>query len=91
MIGAGGGYAGQLVNWVWTLRRWHKIRLEIVPRLGGSRFTGLPKHWIGERRWAWLRKWRRFRCADERHPVHSETFIYIAMIGLMTRRLARTK
>ena len=91
LIWADGGYAGQLVDWVWGLRRWRKIRLEIVPRLGGKRFVVLPKRWIVERTWAWLMKWRRLRCDYEQRTDHSEAFIYIAMIGLMSRRLARSK
>jgi hypothetical protein len=38
-----------LADWVWGLRRWRKIRLQIVPRLGGNRFIVLPKRWIVER------------------------------------------
>jgi len=91
LIWADGGYAGQLVGWLWRLRRWRKLRLEIVPRLGGNRFVVLPKRWIVERTWAWLVKWRRLRCDYEQRPDHSEAFIYIAMIGLMSRRLARKK
>jgi putative transposase len=91
VIWADGGYAGRLVDWVWDLRRRRKIELAIVPRLGGNRFTVLPKRWIVERTWAWLVKWRRLRCDYECFPVNSEAFIYIAMIGLMTRRLARKK
>jgi len=91
VIWADGGYAGQLVDWVWAVRRWRKLRLTIVPRLGGNRFVVLPKRWIVERTWAWLLKWRRLRCDYERQPANSETFILIAMIGLMSRRLARKK
>ena len=89
MIWADGGYTGQLVNWVWALRRRRKIRLTIVPRLGGNRFVVLPKRWIVERTWAWLMKWRRLRCDYEQQPANSETLILIAMISLMSRRLAR--
>ena len=74
---------------MWQVRRWRKIRLTIVPRLGGNRFVVLPKRWIVERTWAWLLKWRRLRCDYERLTPNSETFILIAMIGLMSRRLAR--
>jgi putative transposase len=91
MIWADGGYTGKLVDWVWALRRRRKIRLTIVPRLGGNRFVVLPKRWIVERTWAWLLKWRRLRCDYERQPANSETLILIAMIGLMSRRLAREK
>jgi putative transposase len=91
LIWADGGYAGQLVSWVWGLRRERKIRLTIVPRLGGNRFVVLPKRWIVERTIGWLMKWRRLRCDYEQRMDHSEAFIYIAMIGLMTSRLARRK
>jgi transposase len=51
----------------------------------------LPKRWIVERTIGWLMKWRRLRCDYEQRTDHSEAFIYIAMIGRMTRRLARKK
>ena len=89
LIWADGGDSGQLVHWVWELRRRRKIRLTIVPRWGGNRFVVLPKRWIVERTLGWLMKWRRLRCDYEQRTNHSEAFIYIAMIGLMTRRLAR--
>jgi putative transposase len=91
VIWADGGYTGALVEWVWGLRRWRKIRLTIVPRLGGHRFVVLPKRWIVERTNAWLMKCRRLRCDYEVRTDHSEAFIYLAMIGVMTRRLARKK
>lgn len=91
LIWADSGYSGKLVSWVWGLRKKRKIRLAIVPRLGGNRFVVLPKRWIVERTLGWLMKWRRLRCDYEQRTDHSEAFIYIAMIGLMTRRLARKK
>jgi putative transposase len=91
LLWADGGYAGQLVEWVWGLRRRRKVQLVIVPRLGGNRFVVLPKRWIVERTFGWLMKWRRLRCDYEQRTDHSEAFIYIAMTGLMTRRLARRK
>lgn len=91
LIWADGGYGGQLVGWLWGLRRWRKIQLVIVPRLGGNRFVVWPKRWIVERTWAWLVKWRRLRCDYEQRLDHSEAFLYIAMINVMSRRLARKK
>lgn len=91
LIWADGGYAGKLIEWVWGLRRWRKIRLEIVKQLGVSRFVVLPKRWIVERTIGWLMKWRRLRNDYEQRTDHSEGLIYIAMIGVMTRRLARKK
>jgi putative transposase len=91
LIWADGGYTGKLVDWVGGLRGRRKIRLTLVPRLGGNRFVVLPKRWIVERTWAWLIKWRRLRCDYEQQPATSETLILIAMIGLMSRRLALKK
>jgi transposase len=48
-------YAGDLIAWVWALRPWRKVRLEIVKRPEGiTGFLLLPKRWIVERTFAWL-------------------------------------
>ena len=39
---------------------------------------------------AWITRHRRTVRDDERLPAHHETYIYWAMIIVMTRRLART-
>lgn len=86
---ADGGYAGSLVEWVWRLRAHRKIHLAIVKRPAASAgFTVLPKRWIVERTFGWLMKYRRLRCDYERELTTSETWIKIAMIHLMLRRLA---
>jgi putative transposase len=41
-----------------------------------------------ERTFAWLCRNRRLRCDYERLPQTTEALIYVAMIRLMTRRLA---
>lgn len=88
VIWADGGYAGQLVGWLWNLRTHHRIRLEIVKRSEGQRgFVVLPKRWIVERTFAWLIKCRRLRCDYEQLTATSEAMIHIAMIRLMLRRL----
>jgi len=90
VIWADGGYAGQLLGWVKALRPWGKLHLEIVKRSDTAKgFALVRKRWIVERTFAWLYQRRRLVRDYERRTDHSEAFIYIAMIGLMTKRLAR--
>lgn len=87
LIWADGGYRGQLIPWVKTNLGW---TLEIVKKLEGQvGFQVLPKRWIIERTFAWLTRNRRLARDYERLPETSEAFIYVAMIRLMTKRLAR--
>jgi putative transposase len=59
-IWADQAYTGELVAWVWGLRPWRKLRLEIVKRPEGSQgFLLLPKRWVVERTFAWLGRYRR--------------------------------
>jgi putative transposase len=53
-----------------------------------SDFAVLPKRWIVERTFAWLGRYRRLNRDYERTTSSSEAHVYIAMIRLMTRRLA---
>lgn len=88
VVWADGGYAGGLVDWLWQVRAYRKIRLEIVKRHQRPRgFAVLPKRWIVERTFGWLMKNRRLRCDYEQLTQTSEAMIRIAMIGLMLRRL----
>jgi putative transposase len=85
-IWADGGYAGQLVEWVKTVCHW---TLEIVKRSDDvSGFVVLPKRWIVERTFSWLYRYRRLSKDYEQLPENSEAMILIAMINLMSRRLA---
>jgi putative transposase len=90
LIWADQAYAGELIAWVWALRPWRKIRLEIVRRPEGMKgFLLLPKRWIVERTFAWLGRYRRLS-KDYEYVTHtSEAMIRVAMIHLMVRRLAR--
>jgi putative transposase len=82
--------AGELVTWVWTLRPWRKVFLEIVKRPEGIKgCLWLPKRWIVERTFAWLGRYRRLSKDYEYLPQTSEPMIRVAMIHLMVRRLAR--
>jgi putative transposase len=85
-IFADGGYAGALVAWVAAFAGWV---LEIVQRAAAAQgFVVLRKRWIVERTFAWLSRYRRLAKDYEETAESSETWIRIAMIQLMTRRLA---
>lgn len=87
-IWADGGYAGLLVRWA---RMATAIALEIVRKQEGQKtFEVLPRRWVVERTFAWLMRWRRLRCDYERSTAASEAMMKWAMVGLMTRRLARS-
>ncbi len=82
-----GGYRGEeFTRWVMDVFRWI---VEIVLRpLEKKGFVHLPKRWVVERTFGWLNWCRRLSKDYERLPETSETFIYIAMIRIMVRRLA---
>lgn len=89
-IWADGGYAGALVQWVRCLRPARGTRLEIVKHQAAlHRFKVLPRRWVVERTFAWLGRSRRLSKDYEHTVSSSESFIYVAMIHLMLRRLAR--
>ena len=68
--------------------RWLRI-LEIVKRpLGSKGFVVVAKRWIVERTFAWLSRNRRLSKDYERSVMVSETWVRIAMIQHMVRRLA---
>ena len=86
-IWADGGYAGTLVDWVKTICGWI---LEIVKRRDTVKgFEVLPHRWIVERTLGWLNRSRRLSKNFERLSTSSEAMVYLAMLPLMTRRLAK--
>ena len=67
------------------------LRVEIIKRRPGSTgFHVRPRVWVVERTFGWIVKHRRSVRAYESRPDHHEAVIHIAMIGVMSRRLART-
>ena len=87
-IFADGSYRGDLVDWVHST--WNVV-LDIVLKLEGQKgFQVLPKRWVVERTFAWLSRNRRLARDYERLAESAEAFIYVAMIRLGLRRLARS-
>jgi len=86
---ADGGYAGKLVTWAKSKLK-PKLTLEIVRRPDDLHaFKVLPRRWVVERTLAWITRHRRTVRDYERLAAHHETYVYWAMIMIMTRRLAR--
>ena len=86
LIWADGGYAGKLIEWTSSFGNWV---LEIVKRSDDVKgFVVLPKRWVVERTLGWLGRYRRLSKDYEELTETSESMIYLAMINLMTRRLA---
>ena len=90
LVWADGGYANSIDS---TLLSWAKdklgILLEIVKRADDVKgFKVLPRRWVVERTFGWLVRNRRLARDYERLTANSEAMIKIAMIRLMTIRLA---
>src|ERR687884_87528 len=89
-IWADGAYTGEmLAGWLKEQGEWE---LQIVQRSNNADtegFTVLPHRWIVERTLGWLMRNRRLSKDYERLVQTSETFIEVAMIRLILRRLAR--
>ena len=86
MIWADSAYGGKLVEWAWTVGGWD---LELVRRPAQQRtFQVLPRRWVVESTFGWLNLQRRLSKDYEAWCETTETWLYIAMTGLMLRRLA---
>ena len=87
-IWADGAYTGEkLAGWCQEQGGWE---LEIVERDADTEgFAVLPHRWIVERTFGWLMRNRRLSKDYERLVQSSETFIKVAMIRLVLKRLAR--
>ena len=85
-IWADGGYTGALV--AWARQRW-RCTIEIVKRTEAHVFKVLPRRWVVERTFGWLGRYRRLSRDYERQAQSGEAMVYLAMIRLMLRRLAK--
>ncbi len=84
---ADGGYAGdKLQDALENLGDW---TIEIVKRSGIAKgFVLLPRRWVVERTFAWLNRNRRLAKDVEATIESAVTWLYIASVKLMSRRLA---
>ena len=89
LIWVDGGYAENLfAHWVKTLRT--QLRIEVVKRSDDVRgFKVLPRRWIVERTFGWLMRHRRLVRDYETTEASAEGFVYLAMIRIQLRRLAK--
>jgi transposase len=88
LVWADGGCAGKLVTWAAGELK-PKLMLELVRRPDDLHtFQVLPRRWVVERTLSWITRYLRTVRDYERQAAHHETYIYWAMIIVMTRRLA---
>jgi transposase len=83
-----GGYSGRLVTWAATVL---SLTAQIVRRTDRTAgFVVLPRRWVVERTYGWINKHRWCVCDYEILPESHEAMVYLAIIMVMSRRLART-
>ena len=81
---ADGAYSGTFEDWLSERTGW---TVEIVGKPPGGGFHPLPRRWVVERTFAWLGKFRRLSKDYEALARSEETWIYLAMTGVMLARL----
>ena len=83
-----GGYQAQwLSDWVRSIKKTHKIDLEVVEHTGKG-FQVVKHRWKVERTFAWILNDRRHSRDYEALTANSEAMIQISMIRLLLKRLA---
>ena len=76
-----------LPDWVKETFGW--VLQTVLRPVGIKGFVVLPKRWIVERTFAWLARYRRHSKDYEKTTASSEAFTHIAMLNLMSKRLAK--
>ena len=85
VIWADAAYGGRLIAWAWATGGW---LLSVVRRSPDShQFEVLPRRWVVERTLAWISRCRRLSKDYEELPETGETWVHIAMVHLMLKRL----
>lgn len=87
LVWADGGYSGRLLAWARQALRLEVVVVKRTDDTGGS--TVLPRRWLVERTFAWITRNRRLIRVQKRLPQTDEAMAHLAMIMLMSRRLAR--
>jgi putative transposase len=74
-------------------REWAKegVKVNWQKLMPPQGFVVLPRRWVVERTFSWIDHNRRMSKDYERLTATSEAFIYVAMLRLMVRRLARAQ
>lgn len=81
------GFNGNpFMRWVMDFCHW-VVQVVLRPK-ERKEFVLLPKRWVVERTLGWLTWCRRLNKDYELLPETAETFVYIAMIRIMVKRLA---
>ncbi len=70
--------------------RWVRVGQELPPVAVPKEFQVLPRRWVVERTLAWLGMFRRLSKDYEFLLETSEAMVYLAMIQIMLRRLAKS-
>jgi putative transposase len=94
------GYNGKIGEWIkerlgWALeivkppRRWVRVPANEEPPAYPAGFIVLPRRWVIERTIAWIMRNRRMSRDYEFLAETTEVLVYVAMIRLMLRRLAK--
>jgi transposase len=79
------GYKGWVVEWA---KRHINLAIEIIEKPAGQKgFAVIPKRWVVERTFAWLGRNRQLSKEYDREASCSESFVYLASIHLMLKRL----
>ena len=73
----------------WVKETFGSIFHTVLRPVGAKGFVVLPKRWIVERTFAWIGRYRRTSKDYEKTIKSSEAMIQLAMITLMSKRLAR--
>ena len=73
----------------WAKQTCRVILQTVLRPVHAKGFVILPKRWVVERTFAWMNRHRRLSKDYERLTENSEAVMYIAMIDLMSKRLAK--